>query len=111
MLGHQIEIRATRTEFERRQGILFVGALYEDNTPNTESMVWFIDEVMPRLKERFQADGNLHLDLVGHCKAPAILERQAPILSRQNSLLSQPDLRQVCHTRPMKQHRAAFPWS
>lgn len=80
VLGHQIEIRATRTEFERRQGILFVGALYEDNTPNTESMVWFIDEVMPRLKERFQADGNLHLDLVGHCKAPAILERQAPWL-------------------------------
>ena len=34
---------------EARRDILFVGALDDDPSPNTDSLLWFVDEIMPLL--------------------------------------------------------------
>ena len=49
VLGHAVEPCATRPGFEARQGLLFVGALDEDNSPNVDSLVFFVEAVAPRL--------------------------------------------------------------
>ena len=77
VVGHLLHASPSTTAFEDRKGILFVGALFEDNTPNTESMVWFIDEVLPRLNARLGPREGIKLDLVGRCQAPAILNRKS----------------------------------
>ena len=39
-------------DLSRRASLLFVGRLMEDNTPNVDSMDWFMLKVFPRLPDR-----------------------------------------------------------
>lgn len=48
-LSHCIEAAPTPASWEDRTGILFVGALQPDS-PNTDSVLWFIHEVLPRIR-------------------------------------------------------------
>jgi len=80
VLGHRLEAKATPRGFEQRHGLLFVGALHEDNTPNAESLVWFIDEVWPHLQNQWSAlsGTDIAFDIVGPCHAPSIWARRRP---------------------------------
>lgn len=80
VLGHRLEAKPTSKGFEQRSGLLFVGALHEDNTPNAESLVWFIDEVWPLLKSQWSAHSSTEItfDIVGSCHAPSIWARRKP---------------------------------
>jgi glycosyltransferase involved in cell wall biosynthesis len=49
VLGHALEARPTTTPFEARRDLLFVGAMDEDDSPNADSLDYFVREVMPRL--------------------------------------------------------------
>lgn len=49
ILSHAISARRTALGPLHRSGLLFVGALHPD-TPNEDGLVWFITEVMPRLR-------------------------------------------------------------
>ncbi len=49
ILSHAIDARRTAPGLPLRSGMLFVGALHPD-TPNEDGLVWFIEEVMPRLR-------------------------------------------------------------
>ena len=50
VLTHSLEPWPTISLFHERTGFLFVGALNDDLSPNTDSLVWFVDEIMPRLR-------------------------------------------------------------
>lgn len=59
ILGHMMNIRATPKTFEERSGILFVGALHDDLSPNYDSLQWFVSKVLPILVEKMGDDFTL----------------------------------------------------
>ena len=51
MLGHAIDVTPTPDSYEDRSGLLFVGAIYEDGSPNGDSMLWFLEHILPRIRD------------------------------------------------------------
>lgn len=51
VVGHAVEPAPTTEAFDARRDVLFVGALDADDSPNVDSLVWFVDRVMPLLDE------------------------------------------------------------
>ncbi|UCU98569.1 tetratricopeptide repeat protein [Acidovorax radicis] len=51
LLSHATTLRRTAPGPAQRSGLLFVGAVHPD-TPNEDGLVWFIEQVMPLLRER-----------------------------------------------------------
>jgi GT2 family glycosyltransferase len=49
-VGHVIEPRPTPRIFAERSGMLFVGAIHAQDSPNYDSLVWFTDHVLPRIE-------------------------------------------------------------
>jgi GT2 family glycosyltransferase len=49
VLGHTLAAEPASTPFNSRSNILFVGAMDEDESPNVDSLIWFVQNVMPRL--------------------------------------------------------------
>jgi GT2 family glycosyltransferase len=49
VIGHSLKPAPTVAPFEVRSDILFVGLLDYDLTPNVDSIIWFVQEVMPEL--------------------------------------------------------------
>lgn len=58
VLGHALTANPTLKSFEERKDILFVGRLEEDDSPNVDSVMWFVNEVLPLIntgrKERIK---------------------------------------------------------
>jgi glycosyltransferase involved in cell wall biosynthesis len=52
VLGAVAEPAPTPTPFAERDGLLFVGAIHEDASPNADALVWFADSVLPLLRAR-----------------------------------------------------------
>jgi GT2 family glycosyltransferase len=52
VLGHRVAAYPSENGFEARQGILFVGAIHADDTPNADSVLWFAEKVWPILQNR-----------------------------------------------------------
>ena len=52
ILGHRVEIRPTPEIPEERRGLLFVGRLEEDGSPNVDSVLWFVEHVLPEITAR-----------------------------------------------------------
>jgi glycosyltransferase involved in cell wall biosynthesis len=73
MLGYTLIPRPTAPRFEARQGLLFVGPTYNEATPNTDAVVWFIDQVLPCLREKMGSE--VSLVLAGDNRVQAITER------------------------------------
>jgi glycosyltransferase involved in cell wall biosynthesis len=51
VIGHMRELQPTPREFDRRAGMLFVGAIHQMDSPNYDSLCWFVDEVLPLVEE------------------------------------------------------------
>jgi glycosyltransferase involved in cell wall biosynthesis len=49
-VGHMIRPRPANRIFAERGGMLFVGAIHTQDSPNFDSLVWFVEEVMPRVE-------------------------------------------------------------
>jgi O-antigen biosynthesis protein len=51
ILGHRMSAKSSTREFDQRKDLLFVGALEgsSDSSPNVDSLVWFVRQVMPIL--------------------------------------------------------------
>ena len=62
VIGHSIETAPAEAAFESREGLLFVGAVYKDTSPNDDSLISFLEEVYPRIRERL---GNVPFTVVG----------------------------------------------
>lgn len=64
VLGHSLKASPTGRSFADRQGILFVGSLMDQDSPNLDSLRWFVSEVFPLVRERLGKD--LTLTIAGH---------------------------------------------
>lgn len=71
-IGHVLKTDPGDNLFEARKDILFVGGFLGEDTPNTDSIVWFIDEILPIIK-RDLAEANLIL--VGVNRSSQIKQR------------------------------------
>ncbi|MFB1504484.1 MAG: rhamnan synthesis F family protein [Thiocapsa sp. C3-sup] len=70
VLGHAITPMPTEPSFEERWGLLFVGALDEDDSPNVDSLLWFVQDVMPILDQA--SKNTISLTVAGRCSAPSL---------------------------------------
>jgi GT2 family glycosyltransferase/glycosyltransferase involved in cell wall biosynthesis len=52
ILGHVQPIKPGSRGFEQRRGLLFVGALHDKDSPNLDSLTWFVKNVLPKLADR-----------------------------------------------------------
>lgn len=43
--------------FSKRKGILFVGSIHYHRSPNSDSVIWFSEEIFPRIKKYFIQKG------------------------------------------------------
>ncbi|MEO0769817.1 MAG: tetratricopeptide repeat protein, partial [Cyanobacteria bacterium J06649_4] len=56
VLGHVIEPEPTVKTFAERKDILFVGAIYEIDSPNADSILWFAEKVFPMIQVMLNTD-------------------------------------------------------
>ena len=75
VLGHMRQPEPTPRPFERRAGMLFVGAIHRMDSPNYDSLCWFIDEVLPRVEEALGWE--TRLTVVGYQEEDVVLDRFA----------------------------------
>ena len=60
VLGHTLQSSPGDKEFSAREGILFVGALRDEGSPNVDSILWFIVNVLPLIEKEIP-DINLYI--------------------------------------------------
>jgi GT2 family glycosyltransferase len=56
VVGHALAPAPTPRGFDQRKGFLFVGAIYEDESPNGDSVIWFLEEVFPKIQQQLGPD-------------------------------------------------------
>jgi glycosyltransferase involved in cell wall biosynthesis len=80
ILPHSIEVRDATPGFDVRRDILFVGRLTgtSADSPNVDSLVWFLREVMPLLDDLIGTDYHFHI--VGRTDAPELAASDRVIL-------------------------------
>jgi glycosyltransferase involved in cell wall biosynthesis len=76
VLGHALAPDPTGPGHALRADLLFVGALDDDRSPNTESLLWFVARVMPRLDALIGA--TYRVLVAGRCGAPRIAALAGP---------------------------------
>lgn len=79
-LGHSMTVSPGAAGFADRHGLLFVGAVSDDTSPNADSLNWLIREVLPEL--RATIDDPPLIKFVGRCEAPRTAELAAPGFER-----------------------------
>ena len=69
VLGHALQSEPGNKEFDERSGILFVGALRDEGSPNVDSLLWFVINVLPIIEQEIPG---IELYVVGDCSAPSL---------------------------------------
>jgi GT2 family glycosyltransferase/glycosyltransferase involved in cell wall biosynthesis len=69
VLGHTLASKPGANTFAQREGLLFVGALRDEGSPNVDSLLWFLINVFPLLE---QALPNIKIHIVGDNSAPSL---------------------------------------
>ena len=76
VLGHRIVPQAHEVAFRARSNFLFVGRLMEIDSPNADSIRWFLQDVMPLVDLRLGQDWAI--DIVGLCASQLASEFAGP---------------------------------
>ncbi|MGC3991459.1 MAG: glycosyltransferase [Chthoniobacteraceae bacterium] len=113
VIGHRLDLQPTVAKFAGRNGLLFVGSLLYEESPNVDSVRWFHDEILPLIK----AKQPLLTKIVGPTTAASLFTFEAPdfiLAGQQESLTPAYEAARVfiAPTRyaagiPMKIHEAA----
>ena len=69
VLGHALQAEPGNKGFDERSGILFVGALRDEGSPNVDSLLWFVINVLPIIEQEIP---DIELYVVGDCSAPSL---------------------------------------
>lgn len=69
ILGHCLKTEKCYPVFSERDGLLFVGNLDYNDSPNVDSLIWFIDEIWPLIKKQIPS---ITLDIIGSAKSNKI---------------------------------------
>jgi O-antigen biosynthesis protein len=89
VLGHCLEPIDAGVPFKSREGILFVGAVHEDNSPNADSLSWFLTEIFPKIRKLL---GDIRVTIVGVNQSERIREMAAPPVEILGHVASLDDL-------------------
>lgn len=73
VIGHVRDLQPTPRPFDRRAGLLFVGAMHQSDCPNYDSLCWFIDAVLPLIERELRWE--TRLTVVGHTAPGVSLDR------------------------------------
>jgi O-antigen biosynthesis protein len=73
VIGHLREARPTLRPFSERAGLLFVGAIHEEGSPNHDGLCWFIDTVLPLVEH--ELGWQTRLTVVGYLAPGVSLDR------------------------------------
>jgi GT2 family glycosyltransferase/glycosyltransferase involved in cell wall biosynthesis len=69
ILGHAIDAQPGDTPFEEREGILFVGSIPDDSSPNADAIRWFITEIFPTVRQKLGSSAKLIVAGVNHSES------------------------------------------
>ena len=72
-IGHMRRQTPTERPFERRSGLLFAGAIHRMDSPNYDSLCWFVDEVLPLVEKSLGWE--TRLTIAGYTAAGVDLDR------------------------------------
>ena len=75
VLGHVRPLALTTREWNQRAGLLFVGAMHGTDSPNFDSMCWFVDNVLPLIERELGYE--TRLTIAGFTSGGADLSRFA----------------------------------
>jgi O-antigen biosynthesis protein len=75
VLGHSLPARPTPQMFHERQGLLFIGAIHEETSPNADSLIWFLQEIYPRIRAEL---GDVTFTIAGVNKSDYIRQLAGP---------------------------------
>ena len=73
VVGHVRDLAPTPRRFAERSGLLFIGALHAIDSPNYDSLCWFVDEVLPLIEQ--QLGWETRFSIVGYTGAGVSLDR------------------------------------
>jgi glycosyltransferase involved in cell wall biosynthesis len=59
VIGHMIDPDLTERSFAQRAGILFVGAIHQEDSPNLDSLIWFAEAVLPLIEAELKWETRL----------------------------------------------------
>jgi GT2 family glycosyltransferase len=59
ILGHARALTPTQTPFEQRRGLLFLGAIHDQDSPNLDGLEWFAEHVLPILDKTLPEDADI----------------------------------------------------
>jgi GT2 family glycosyltransferase len=61
VLRHCVTIAPTSRNFSERSGLLFVGAIHDEESPNADAVRWFVKEIFPFIKNK----SDIHFTIAG----------------------------------------------
>jgi GT2 family glycosyltransferase len=73
VIGHARDVDPTMRPFAERSGMLFVGAIHDMNSPNHDSLCWFVDEVLPLVERELRWE--TRLTIAGYTASQVTLDR------------------------------------
>ena len=77
VLGHSLPSFPTPKQFSERKDILFVGAIYDLQSPNADSVIWLSQEILPLIKQ--ELGETVRLLIVGNNSVPELKEKIAMV--------------------------------
>jgi glycosyltransferase involved in cell wall biosynthesis len=89
ILGHSLRVAPGEASFDSRRGFLFVGAIHEDMSPNADSLIWFLRDVFPRIRQRL---GDIPFTIAGVNQSEAVRALAVPPVCITGHLPSLEDL-------------------
>jgi glycosyltransferase involved in cell wall biosynthesis len=69
ILGHTLECKKLPFEFNKREGLLFVGNLDYDSSPNVDSIVWFVNEILPIIRKKIP---DIKIEIIGSANSSKV---------------------------------------
>jgi GT2 family glycosyltransferase len=76
VLGHSLAPAPTPRSFRERNGFLFVGAIHEEASPNGDSVIWFLQEILPKIRTELGDD--IRFTIAGVNKSERVRELAGP---------------------------------
>jgi glycosyltransferase involved in cell wall biosynthesis len=73
VVGHMRKVALTPREWKDRSGLLFIGAIHVMDSPNYDSLCWFVDAVLPIVEEALGWE--TRLTVVGYAGGDVSLKR------------------------------------
>lgn len=73
VIGHMRSLRPTARPFKQRGGMLFAGAIHQMDSPNYDSLCWFVDAVLPLVEKSLGWE--TRLTIAGYTAADVNLDR------------------------------------